>query len=477
MVLSWTGCALNRSMPLTPLQFVVRDPRVARWAAQPKAALQNTWLHGYWKFDWADNHVRIAYASSTQGSNASDWVITVDSSTPPVYSFEAKARFYAENLQCELDAPGEYFIDTERKMLLFYVPNNRSFLQYASAVLSVQSTPLISATGVSNVRVQNLRMMFSRIGGISVTTANNLIVADCEVSNMGNYGVVMNNVLNSSMERVIGAGYGCRGAAISGGSVRTLASANSRITDCSFSRFGRYTRSYTPGIQFSGVGITIARNRVGNGPHEGISGSGNNMHITQNDFHNLCFGSRDASAFYVGRSWAQRGLVVDGNTFENVSALEPTGLGASLVQAMYLDDQFSGVQLTNNVCRHSQNCFLIGGGRDNWVANNTCSDVEYCVQFDNRGMGWQNDTCSFGKDGTPGLLIRELMSLNYTQPPYSTAYPQLPGILQDYPCWPVNNTFIDNTYCRVKSGKFINRDIIVILLWRSVAYNNTEYCT
>lgn len=76
--------------------FQFSGTRPASWQSAPDA-----WLHGYWAFGWADNHVKIASIDTANST------ITVDPATPPVYRFQPTARYYGENILTELDAPGE----------------------------------------------------------------------------------------------------------------------------------------------------------------------------------------------------------------------------------------------------------------------------------------------------------------------------------------------------------------------------------
>ena len=67
----------------------------------------------------------------------------------------------------------------------------------------------------------------------------------------------------------------------------------------------------------------------------------------------VCFETADASGFYVGRSWVQRGNVVRHNTFRDIRATTRLGsiaAGAPCCQqvAFYLDDEISGFDFYGN---------------------------------------------------------------------------------------------------------------------------------
>ena len=69
----------------------------------------STWMHGYWGFDWAENHVHI---ESIRLANSS-LLVQVDRKTPPNYPMRANARWYAENLLSELDLSSEYWVSRQ----------------------------------------------------------------------------------------------------------------------------------------------------------------------------------------------------------------------------------------------------------------------------------------------------------------------------------------------------------------------------
>ena len=69
--------------------------------------------------------------------------------------------------------------------------------------------------------------------------------------------------------------------------------------------------------------------------------------------------------------------------------------------------------------------------------------------------------------------------MKYTQPPYSTTFPELLSIYEDHPCMPVYNTIEGNTYCHAKSkdgGNFIDVTPEVAAGWHSTVANNNERC-
>ena len=177
-----------------------------------------------------------------------------------------------------------------------------------------------------------------------------------------------------------------------------------------------------------------------------MTGGGANNLFVGNVFESLLFEASDAGAFYVGYSWTNRGNIVRNNTFRNIRPTERTFLGYPSVQAIYLDDEQSGYIIEDNVCEDAETCFFVGGGRDNIVRNNICRNVKTCLHLDDRGLNWQEASCTVNATYT-GRLVQELYDVKYTTPPYSTAFPEIVSTLSRRPCTPVNVSYLNNAAC------------------------------
>lgn len=238
-----------------------------------------------------------------------------------------------------------------------------------------------------------------------------------------------------------------------------------------------------PGVGFNGVGIYVARNRIEHGPHTGITGGGCNNLFEYNHLSHLTFETVDVGAFYVGRSWAQRGNVARFNVFDTIRSTERLSQASCSQNAFYLDDEMSGWTFgPGNTIINSTQGVLLGGGRDNVIRDNKFVDNDVDVAFDNRGMNWQSKSCKYNCSASLGSSCFRvaLEAVNYQHPPYSTAFPKIVNIYDDHPCVPVNNLITGNRYCHRHSkdgGKFLDRDEKTIESWFSSASNNTEDCS
>ena len=126
-------------------------------------------------------------------------------------------------------------------------------------------------------------------------------------------------------------------------------------------------------------------------------------------FSNSTYECSDCGAFYVERSWSQRGNVARYNTFNSIYSTEKLGLSTSRLQtAFYLDDQMSGWDFYGNIISNSSVGILLGGGRRNNIHHNYFINNNNNILFDNRGMIWEQSSCSIN-----GSFHKELLSLNY----------------------------------------------------------------
>jgi len=136
----------------------------------------------------------------------------------------------------------------------------------------------------------------------------------------------------------------------------------------------------------------------------------------------------------MGCDMSQRGNTVRYNYFHDVG-------GTGDVQAVYLDDCFCGTTVFGNVIVNCGRGVLIGGGRDNLVANNIfINSHPAAVHVDARGKTW----ASYWFDGRDNTLMSRLAAVRHNEPPYSTRYPGLATLLSDDPAMPKGNRIANN---------------------------------
>lgn len=404
-------------------QFAYEGERAARWAKAPDA-----WVHGYWYYDWADHYEHITHIDTAHH--------LIDTAAPsPNYNYRAEQRWQVVNVLEELDEPGEWYLDRAAGVLYFWPP---SPIAAGLAEVSLLDKPLVSVEGASYVEFHDLDFAMTRADGIVIRDGSHVHVVHCSIANTGNAGVVIRggdaDVVEDSEIRDTGDG----GIVLDGGDRKTLTAAGHVAARNHIHDYARWSRTYTPGINVSGVGNRVVGNTIDHAPHFAIWVHGNEHLIEGNDIHTVAMETADASAYYIGADTTERGNSVRGNYFHN--------LGLGDINAVYLDDESSGSYVIGNVIRGAARGAKIGGGNDNVFEKNKFVDDDMGIHFDARGMGWQKAYF----DGTNPALLNRLKAMPYKEEPWRSRYPQLVGFLNQTPGLPTGNVIHDNEcWCRV----------------------------
>ncbi|HOC01188.1 MAG TPA: right-handed parallel beta-helix repeat-containing protein [Verrucomicrobiota bacterium] len=418
-VLDANGIVKSGQVQTAQAKFVCEDPRLARWVGE-----QGIWLHGFWFWDWADQRIPLG---------------TVDPATRTLglapqsghsYGIRKGQWFYAENVLPELDSPGEWYLDRETSILYFWPP---APLASGQAVVSIVRDP-IQLNDVSNVSFRGLLIEAGRGSAMVIKGGSNVRVIGCTIRNMGNWGV---KVYGGSGHGVAGCDLyqtGQGGIHLEGGDRKTLTPAGHYADNNHVHHTARWDPVYQQGITAFGVGNRLTHNLIDHVPHVAIGFSGNDQVIEYNEIHNAVFQSNDAGAIYTSppdETWSMRGHRIRYNYLHEIRGFRGKGCFG-----VYLDDCFSSADISGNIFREVATAILIGGGRDNTMTNNLFIKCDRAFSIDARGLGWAK--------GVGEFATKELMALNYKQPPWSIRYPELLNILEDEPLAPKGNVVARN---------------------------------
>ena len=348
------------------------------------------WTSGYFCWDWADDNCAIKAVEET-GSG-----IKMTMRHPSRYGVTGGGRkFYAYNLLCEIDQPGEWYLDRENARLYLYPAKD---LSSSNVELAMQTRPLVTMDKVKYVEWQNVTFAKSNGHGILMKDCENVEIAGCNFFDLGQRAVFMgdpddmdvntgahggssNTVRSCDIARM-----GQGGIYLGGGNRYSLTPGNNKVVNCDISDFATIKRTYSPAVEMVGCGNSTERNRIWNAPHTAIMFSGNDMLIEGNDIFNVCYETADVGAIYSVRRWSYQGTLVKNNYIHDL--INTGGIGSA---AVYVDDLGSGVTMTENLLVNIPGyTTLFGGGRDNSITNNI--QVNYGngrgLQYDNRGKGW-----------------------------------------------------------------------------------------
>lgn len=436
----------------------VEGNRPAIWMRE-----QSPWLHGYFAFDWYDMYAPLTAVDVR--------VLSATLYSSVALGAQASGRFYAVNMFCELDAPGEYYV-TADGMLYFITPDQQA--PDGSGVVSVGEN-VLQASNVAYVTLQGLAFAHARKDGVVFNGVHNVTLNACNFSLNGGGGAVLEGV-DSSILNSEAADVGCAGLTVMGGDVPTLTPASLLVDGNRVHHYGRWKRTYMPGVLWRGVGILVSNNYIAHAPHNGILGGGNEgggnyATFEYNTIDSVCQDTSDAGAFYTcgqqGTGWTSRGNIVRHNIFRNIRNNEGGQRGGLAVNAIYLDDQTSGYTIYNNTFADSVCGVMVGGGRDHAVFNNYFQHCDLAVHIDNRGSNWQAADAKFPH----GILWSGVAGSKPFEEPWASAFPRLWNL--SYCGVPVFNSVYGNAFCNnSKDEDFVAK----AKEWLVSYHDNVQHC-
>jgi len=405
-------------------QFSYTTSRPDKWSEEKDA-----WTLGYWKVGWAELYSPIVKVDTLKKTiiigNKSD------NRKGSLTTIGNNRNWCGLNILAELDIPGEYYIDREHKRLYVYPPENIDFRssEIMLSLLGENRESIIEAADLKNVTFKNISLEKSRYGALSISNGDNITLDGCVFRNTGNTALRLAGhnikVINSE---IFDSGAG--GLELKGGDRNQLISGHILVENCHIHHFGLWNRTYTPGIQISGVGTIVRNCKLEDAPHSAILFGGNNHLIELNELCNTCFETDDSGTIYAGRDWALYGNIIRFNYLHDIKSstlTEETEAHKLGVHGIYLDDCASGLTVYGNIFSNiSGRAVMCGGGRYNKIDNNIIVNCGAAHFTDRRGLVWVTDI-----PGDSWNLKEKLQRVNYTMPPFSTAYPSLSKLMDE----------------------------------------------
>lgn len=399
--------------------FVYEEDRPARWVND-----KDIMVHGYWFWDWADQRYKVGKIDAKKRQ------MTLAKPADHPFGYRKGQWFYAYNLLCELDKPGEWYLDRESGILYFWPPSPVGKGTTAVSLLS----NLVTMEDVSWVTLSGLTLECGQGTAVSMTGGTGNHVESCTIRNMGKSGVTITGGTGHGIVGCDICQLGDGAVSMTGGDRMTLTPGghfadNNHIHHCS-----RWNPLYHPGIQVSGAGQSVTHNLIDNLPHVAIGFTGNDHRIEYNEIHSCVYQANDAGAIYTvgpAEEWTMRGHRIRFNYLHDLYGFEGRGCNG-----VYLDDAFSSAEIAHNIFHKVATGVLIGGGRDSIIENNAFIDCPKAFSIDARGLGWMAD---MEKE-----LTDQLKEFPYQDPLWRNRYPKLVNILEDEPMKPKGNEVIRN---------------------------------
>lgn len=403
------------------LQFIYAGDRPTRWAGA-----NDVWIHGYFKYPWADRYERI----TTINPAAHLIEVTHSPEVGAGYGMATGGRYCVFNALEELDQPGEWYLDRATGNLYLW-PS--APLKDGDITVSEMTNAFLQIKNATNVTWRGMMMECSRFNAVTIEGGQSNLVAGCTMRNLGGIGVEIRGGTHNGVQscNIYQCGQGA--IILAGGDRKTLTPAANFASNNDLWDYQRWSWAYHPGVQISGVGNIISHNHFHDVPHQAILLHGNDHLIEFNEMDHMCNETSDAGAFYLGRNPTERGNIVRYNYVHDMS----DGHDA---QAVYLDDCACGTTVYGNVIVHCRRGVLLGGGRDNIIENNVFVDCPVAVHIDARGMNWMNEYFN----GKNDEFAKQLADVNYKASPYKERYPALANYMDNEPSEPKGNRVVRN---------------------------------
>jgi len=397
--------------------FYYSNPRQDAWADEP-----DPWLFGYWQRAYFSSYRKALRVDREKRRIQVDWNLSPTAKRRG--DMVRGSGYQGINLLCELDSPGECYLDRDTGLLYFWPP---SPIERAEAVVSVLEAPILATEGVSNVVLRGLTFEAGRQHGVVVKEGENVLLAGCVIRDMGCKGV---NIDGGRRHALVGcdlARLGDAGVKLTGGDLQTLRSSEHVVENCHIHHFAHWNRgAYQPGIEVVGVGVRMSHCLIHDAPHQAFLLSGNDNLTEYCEIHDVTHEAGDAGAWYMyggaGAALSERGQVVRYNYWHHLPYNETFKKHHCVCHmGVYIDNVNGGVTVYGNLFSRfdGSSGAVFFGGSDDIVENNVFHRCYTGINMEDRSWVYAK-----AYKGIDAFLAR--MKVN--EPPWSVRYPRLTTI-------------------------------------------------
>jgi len=411
--------------------------RQKRWANENEVC-----LGGYWFWDWADEFQKV---------NKVDTLSKILHLTEPYhrYGYKDSLRYFGVNLFCEIDEPGEWYLDRTNGQFYWYPPAGVN-PNKAQVTLSVFNAPfMVELKDCSYLTLQGLTFQESRGSAVSISGGKKCLIKDCRFERFGRDGIHVDGGSGHGISGCSIRTLGFRGIDMKGGDRKNLVAANHFIENTIIEHFSLFKRTYEPAVYLEGCGMRASNNRFRYSSSSAMRLEGNDFTIEYNDVSQVVNESDDQGALDMWYNPSYRGVVVRYNRWSDITG--GTHSGAAGVR---LDDMISGVLIYGNIFERCGSALFGGvqihGGKDNMVENNLFYKCLASVSFHRWGeKRWLKEL------DTLAIRTKIYEEVDIRSPQYLSKYPELKTIRENADVNTVKNNLImdcKNQFLRNKMG-------------------------
>ncbi len=247
-----------------------------------------------------------------------------------------KCLYFVYNIPQELDAPGEYYWDTETNILYYWPAEN---FDSSEVVFSQLSDTFINLDKCSFINFENLSVKYARRGFLD-GTGDFITISKCSISNVvGRYAIRLagdNNTVTGCLLCNLAAG----GISFTSGNVATQTFGNSVISDNIIHHWGEEFPTEFQAVDVKGYGLLVSHNTLHDTSNVAIQLFAGETVIEYNEIYNCCKESSDMGAIHTVGQFTYYDNVLRYNYIHNIRDYLNTSMGIKrdgLGNAIYFD--------------------------------------------------------------------------------------------------------------------------------------------
>ncbi len=344
--------------------FEYSDPRIDRWADE-----KDPWVGGYWFFDWTDSYKPVTHIDPQ-----------LRIMELPGKRFRHGLRFFGLNLLCEIDAPGEWYLDRDAGRLYWYAPEGVDPARAETTLSVLHAKYMLTVEDCKDVTIRGLSLCESCGGGIRVAGGRDVRILDCRLEGLGAEAITVDGGVRHGIDGCVLRHLETSGITMRGGDRTRFLRADHVCSNTLVEDYERFNRTYNGAFTAEGCGISIHHCILRDGPSSALSLAGNDLVAEFNLIEDVAKESDDQGGFDLYLNPSMRGIVMRYNIWRNIRGGTRYG-----VAGIRLDDLISGVEIRGNLFDRCGSIEFGGvqihGGSENVIEENVFYDCPYAVSF------------------------------------------------------------------------------------------------